>query len=153
MRLHCPLCGIRLKVEEGDALLYEDRKVKRKQISGLLPFIDPNDNKHSLSSDDLYSFFHPRNVQGSFPLEATIPVSGIRRKQVSVRWTRHGGRRSRQGRPRTLEFGLQVPGSTIATNDGTVAHAMNRPRLPGDRQCLPVPRNHGLVRLTPCKAS
>ena len=39
----------------------------------------------------------------------------------------------------------QVPGSRIATNDGTIAHVMNRPRLPGDRQCLPVPRNQGLL--------
>lgn len=38
---------IRLKVGEGDALFYIDRKVKRKQISGLLLFIDPNDKKNS----------------------------------------------------------------------------------------------------------
>ena len=38
---------IRLKVGEGDVLFYIDRKVKRKEISGLLLFIDPNDKKNS----------------------------------------------------------------------------------------------------------
>jgi hypothetical protein len=38
---------IRLKVGEGDVLFYIDRKVNRKQISGLLLFIDPNDKKNS----------------------------------------------------------------------------------------------------------
>ena len=56
-----------LKVGEGDALLYVNRIVKRKQIGGLLLFIDPNDKKHSGSTDDLYSFTRPRNVQGCFP--------------------------------------------------------------------------------------
>jgi hypothetical protein len=37
---------IRLQVTEVDALLYKYREVKREQISGLLLFIDPNDNKH-----------------------------------------------------------------------------------------------------------
>jgi hypothetical protein len=38
---------IRLKVGEGDVLFDIDRKMKRKEISGLLLFIDPNDKKNS----------------------------------------------------------------------------------------------------------
>jgi len=82
VRLHCPLGGIglinwnvspiRLKVGEGDALLDVDRKVKRKQISGSPLFIDPNDKKHSGSTDDLYSITHTRNVQGCFPPATTM---------------------------------------------------------------------------------
>jgi hypothetical protein len=58
---------IGLKVREGDALLYKYREVKRKQISGLLLFIDPNDNKHARSTNDLYPFSRPRNVQRFIP--------------------------------------------------------------------------------------
>jgi hypothetical protein len=47
----------------GRALLYIDRKVKRKQISGLLLVIDPNDKKHPRSTNDLYPFTRPRDVQ------------------------------------------------------------------------------------------
>ena len=65
---------IRLKVGEGDALLDVDRKVERKQISGLLLFIDPKDEKHSGSTDDLYSITHTRNVQGCFPPVTTMPA-------------------------------------------------------------------------------
>ena len=65
---------IRPEVGEGDALLYKYRKVKRKQISSSQLLIDPKDKKHSRSTDDLYSFFRPRNVQRSLPLATTIPA-------------------------------------------------------------------------------
>ena len=68
------LCPIGFKIGERDAFLYVDRKVKRKQIGGLLVFIDPNDKKHSRSTDDLYSFTRQRNVQGSSPFATTIPA-------------------------------------------------------------------------------
>jgi hypothetical protein len=77
MRLHFPLdrlgliewkvFPIGLEVREGDALLYKYREVKRKQISGLQVFIDPNDNKHPRSTNNLYSFARPRNVQLFLP--------------------------------------------------------------------------------------
>jgi len=57
---------IGLKVREGNALLNKYPGVKWKQISDLQPFIYPNDNKHTTrSTNDLYSFTRPRNVQGS----------------------------------------------------------------------------------------
>jgi hypothetical protein len=56
-----------LKVREGDALFYKYREVKRKQIRNLPLLIDPQDLKHSRSTNDLHPFTRPRNVQCFLP--------------------------------------------------------------------------------------